>query len=176
MTPLLARAMGDAFTDLPEKLQTFHSPDGPTTWAGEVTVKLGSTPQARAMSRLSGFPSRKGTFPFQLTMTPEGDQEIWRRDFDGHILTSRQRLGSKGTIEERLGPLRIRLRPKLQGDGLRLDVVALRLGALPAPPVLRPQGGGTEDVDAKGRITFDVESRAPGLGRLIRYFGYLSRT
>lgn len=174
MTSLLARAMGEEFESLPGPLKAFHAPSGPTTWVGEVTIEPGSTPQARAMSRMSGFPSRNGTLPFRLTMTPEGDQELWRRDFDGHILKSRQSLGPNGTIEERLGPLRIRLRPTLRDDALRLEVAALRIGALPAPAVLRGQGGGTEAVDDQGRVTFDVESRAPGLGRLIRYSGHLS--
>ncbi|MEM8851843.1 MAG: DUF4166 domain-containing protein [Pseudomonadota bacterium] len=175
MISLLARAMGDAFFTLPPELQTFHSPDGPSSWAGDVTIETGSTPQARALARMSGFPPRKGTFPFRLTITPEGEDEVWKRDYDGHVLTSRQSLGPKGTIEERLGPLRVGLRPEAQGETLRMEVAALRIGALPTPAVLRGQGGGTEGVDAEGRITFDVESRAPGLGRLIRYSGHLTR-
>ncbi|MEM7491542.1 MAG: DUF4166 domain-containing protein [Pseudomonadota bacterium] len=176
MTPLLARAMGDAFATLPAPIQAFHSPDGPTEWRGDVTVETGSTPQARAMSRMCGFPGRRGTMPFGLTITPDGEEEVWHRDYGGHVLRSRQGLGPDGTLEERLGPLRIRLQPEA-GDGtLRLEVVALRIGALPAPALLRGQGGGTEGVDAEGRVTFDVESRAPGLGRLIRYHGHLARS
>ncbi|MEM7709348.1 MAG: DUF4166 domain-containing protein [Pseudomonadota bacterium] len=175
MTSLLASAMGEAFDALPNPLRAFHSPDGPTTWRGTVTIETGSTPQARALARMSGFPSRPGTGPFDLTITPDGDRETWRRDYGGHVLTSRWSAGPDGTLEERIGPLRIRLRPERRDNTLRLQVVALRVGALPAPAALRGQGGGTESVDNQGRIAFDVESRALGLGRLIRYFGHLTR-
>jgi hypothetical protein len=169
---LLSDAMGAGFDTLPDALRAFHSPDGRSEWVGEVTVEPAEKPQARALARLSGFPGRPGTRPFAMVLMPGDETETWRRDFGGHVLTSRLRPGPDGTLDERLGPLGIRLRPVAIDGGLRLDVISLRVMALPAP--LRPQGGGTERVDAEGRVTFDVESHAPGLGRLVRYHGHLS--
>jgi hypothetical protein len=58
--------------------------------------------------------------------------------------------------------------------GLRLSVEGARFAGIPLPLLLVPWTRATERIDALGRFNFDVEIGLPGIGRLVRYRGWLS--
>jgi hypothetical protein len=78
------------------------------------------------------------------------------------------------TLTERFGSLRCTLHVSADHQGLQLRIVAARLGPLSLPRWLTPWTHASERVDELGRFTFDVEIGLPGLGRLVRYRGWLA--
>ena len=166
MTALYARALGARFDALPDALRRFHG--GPGLWRGSARLTQGGA-LARRMVRAMGYPDRDGDVPLTLRIAADGDAEVWRRDFDGPVVETRQSLVRPGVIAERLGPMTVELRCEAAPPGLRLAIAAARLGPLPGP---RPAGGGLERAEGRA-VRFDVTARAPGLGLLIRYEGLL---
>ncbi|MGB6231651.1 MAG: DUF4166 domain-containing protein, partial [Litorimonas sp.] len=98
--------------------------------------------------------------------------------YSGHEMLSFQSEGTgraAGTIIERFGPVRVRLALVVEGDRLRYITRGWSLFGVPLPRALVPGGTIFETVDAQGRFRFHVDMIAPGLGRLVRYEGWLKR-
>ncbi|WP_298430221.1 DUF4166 domain-containing protein [uncultured Jannaschia sp.] len=170
MTGLIARGMGPAFDGLPAPLRALHGAGG--LWRGTVTVETGRA-VARRLALAIGLPSEAGTVPFSLEIQPDGTGEVWTRRFGPHVFRSYLGPGPDGTVLERIGALRVRMRPEPVPGGLHLRIVGAGLGAVIAPAWLAGRGGGMETVEGDG-VRFDVSGRAPGLGRVIRYHGTLA--
>lgn len=169
MTSLIARAMGPAFDDLPAPLRALHGRGG--LWRGTATVETGGT-LARRITRAMGLPTVAGTGPFSLEIAADGRDEVWTRRFGTHVFASRLGPGPDGTVLERIGAIRVQMRPEPVPDGLRLRIIGAGIGLVMAPARLVGEGGGLETAEGRG-LRFDVGGHAPGLGRVIRYHGVL---
>lgn len=175
--PLFARALGaEAFAALPRPLRAAHAPGG--HWhalAGEAVVEgaAGGMP-ARLIAALFRLPRPGRAIPVRVTMeaTPGGG-ERWVRDFAGRRFATTLRLHPAGGLLERFGPFRVRLELRGDAQGLEMVIRGWSLGPLPLPARLAPAARAREDTDADGRFRFDVELTLPGLGRLVRYRGWL---
>ncbi|UWQ17503.1 DUF4166 domain-containing protein [Jannaschia sp. M317] len=172
MTSLFARALGPAFAALPEPLRRLHAPVGQRVWRGTAHLTQGGW-FARRLARGAGFPVTEGPVPLDLTITTTAEGEVWTRHFGGHRLSSTLSALPDGQIAERIGPFVLILRPRIDGEALLIPVVGMRLGPLPLPSGLAPRGGGRETTVAEC-VAFDVDSRLPGLGRILRYRGTLT--
>jgi hypothetical protein len=100
-------------------------------------------------------------------------REHWTRFFADRPMRSVMSAVPDGLIEERFGPVAIRMRLVPRGDGLDMQRVSGRLWGVPLPGFLLPRITAEERVDEGGRHRFEVEIRLPLLGRLIAYRGYL---
>lgn len=85
----------------------------------------------RLLARLLRMPPPGEEVPTQLEIIPADGGEIWRRDFGGYTLCSRQYLADT-TLIERFGPIELRLivTPTAGGLDFRQRSVALRLGPM----------------------------------------------
>ena len=83
-----------------------------------------------------------------------------------------QRAGD-GVIEERFGPIAIRMVLVPRSDGLDMVRSSGRLGPIRLPTFLLPSIKAEERVEGGRRHRFDVEIGLPLIGRIVAYRGYL---
>lgn len=171
----LYAVLREVVRDLPAPLRAFHASDTGAVWTGTVTVEQGGA-IARLLCRAGGFPPAGAGQKMRMSITADGDGEIWHREFSGHVMRTRVRQLDETQIAERLGPFEVRMRPHIEDGALRMPVTGLRVLGIPLPAALLGGSGGREEVTADGRIAFHVRSRLIGLGPLITYHGTLERT
>ena len=170
---LYPRAMGHAFSDLPEPLQVFHSVDDSVFYKGRVTVTHGNA-LTRLIAKSGGMPAKCGEMPFSFRATRDGAKEIWERNFDGHMTRSLQWLHDDGVVAEQVGTSEFLMQPTVDGDQLRIPITGARALGLPMPKGVFSSCEGVEGVTEDGNITFDVHATLRGLGLIIRYKGWLA--
>lgn len=170
---LYPRAMGHAFSDLPEPLQAFHSVDHTVLYKGRVTVTHGSA-LTRLIAKSGGMPVKSGEMPFSFRATRDGEKEIWERNFDGHMTRSLQWMHADGVVAERVGTSEFLMAPRVDGDTLHIPITGVRGFGLPMPLAVLSSAEGIEGVTEDGQITFDVHASVRGLGLVIRYQGVIA--
>jgi hypothetical protein len=170
--PLYRRILGDAWHRLPPSLQVMH---GSKIASGEAIVERGRGFLAGVAADVMRFPRAGERIPVRVTFTQSDDGEIWRREFGDRAFFSVQTEGkgrSLYLIDERFGALTVSLACVVEDQRLRLIVRRWSLLGVPMPTFLAPSGDAFE-YEQDGRFRFDVELKAPLLGRLVRYRGWL---
>ncbi len=176
---LYERSLGPAFSSLPDAVRRLHRPGWGRLFRGTATVDGAKTRLARAVAAVLGFPPSATDIAVTMDIVSDAGQERWTRRFGDCGFTSvLSAARAPGRLIERFGPLRFELDVLAGPDGVRgMPVRAWWLGPLRMPLVLGPVSIATETVDPDGRFCFDVELRLPlGLGRLVRYRGWLRET
>lgn len=175
---LFARVLGEAFARLPGPVQALHNPGDRLVLGGQATVERGRGILARFTSDLFRLPRAGTGVPVQVTIERQGDEEVWIRKFVGRWFQSRLSPAPEGSarLVERLGPLSLTLAVSVNRRGLRMRALGWRLGPVPLPARLRPKVRAQEGVDDEGRFRFDVAVRAPVVGLLVRYRGWLRQS
>lgn len=172
--PLYARVLGEAFEALPPRLRALHS--GPGRWAGRVEVERGTNPLAGLVARLFGFPKAGGDVPVEVAFSLDAEgREVWERMFAGGLMRSTQEEGTgreARLLVERFGPFAFALALVVEGGRLRLVPRRWRIGPVPLPRRLMPGGEAWEE-EGDGRFRLCVDIRLPGIGRVVRYAGWL---
>ncbi|MDA7963306.1 DUF4166 domain-containing protein [Ruegeria sp.] len=159
---------------LPEVVRDLHSQPGRFT--GRCSVERGQGVLVALALRLGGFPPSAQDIPVTVITQAMGAEWTWCRDFNGHHTRSRLTHDPRrGLVRERIGGLTIWMRTDLSSGRLSLEIKALSLFGCPCPRVLLPRSSTVEWQDDQGRFRFDVSAQVPGLGRLIRYQGWLTR-
>lgn len=174
MTPIFARALGEAgFAALPAAVRLLHQGG---SFMGEATIDAPGTAVARLCTRLLPFPPPGKAVPLRLDILADEQGESWTRHFGTHRMASRLHLARRGgAIVERLGAFAAELEPSCSSEGLSLAVRGWSALGIPLPARTAPGGHAREEADAAGRFTFDIAVDLPfGLGRLIRYRGWLA--
>ena len=167
--------LGDAFDALPPVLRAMHEPGDGLVAEGTATVRRGDTLAARLVARLLGMPRAGDAVPLVVAFSALPGREVWRRDFDGRVIETVQRIvagGGATLLEERLGLVSWRFAVRAEADSLEFALRGASLLGIPLPAVLRPTIRARESV-RDGRFHFDAEVRLPLLGRLIEYSGDL---
>ena len=173
-TPLFERALGAAFTQMPPPIRELHRPRGTTAFDGIGQIDGAANSPAALAARLLRFPRAGADVPVEVTLTPRGNREIWRRRFGRAVFSSVLAIDARtGQLTERFGPVRCTLKIECHAHGLDMSIGAARMLGLPLPSFLTPWTRAYERVDTEGRFTFDVEIGLPGIGRLCRYRGWL---
>ncbi|PZN99473.1 MAG: hypothetical protein DCF30_11650 [Hyphomicrobiales bacterium] len=167
----------DSFAALPGPLMALHGADGPPVWRGLASIEAGTHPLARLARRIIGLPPAGHDVPvtvsIERTAGPDGNAEIWTRNFGGSRFSSRLSVDAAGGLWEAFGPIRFRLGLAARGRGLELPVTAARCLGIPLPRVLLPISDACEHIDEQGRFCFDIRLTLPGLGLLSHYRGWL---
>jgi len=172
--PLFQQALPDAFECMPAPLRALHSPIGTVVFAGLADIDAAANPVARLIARCLRFPRAARQIAVQVSIQADARGETWCRRFGSSAFSSvLESGGAAGALTERFGPIRCALRVSADQHGLQLVVAGARLGPVPLPRWLTPWTRARESVDALGRFTFDVEIGLPGIGRLVRYRGWL---
>ncbi len=181
--PLFARALGPAYGSLPAAIHAVHAGRPWMVLRGRADVQGAAGPLAAAAAAF-GFPRTAADVPVEVCIAAGSDGEVWARRFGGQRFRSRMAPapeggpeggpeGEPGEVEERFGPFAFRLRLGADEAGLTMGVIGWRLGPVPLPRRLAPRADAREWVDDAGRFRFDVDVVLPGLGRLVRYAGWL---
>ncbi len=175
MTALYRRILGDAFHDLPPRLQAAHGSDDPRRWSGQAEVCRGMGQFARIIGWGMRLPPKGEAVPVSVDFIPQNGAEVWRRNFGGHIFESRQYALSDaplGVSQERFGMIDVTVVLKVEDNRLVLEPVKWRLFGMPLPKALLPTGQSFE-AQIDDRFVFDVEIRVPWIGRIVAYRGWL---
>jgi hypothetical protein len=178
--PLIERALGAGFAQLPEAVRALHGSVGDGAFRGRAEVRRGRGPVVALVALLFRLPPAMADGPIRVTIEPdlEAGAERWTRWFPGRRFSSRmQRVGfdGSGQVREHLGPFAMDLAVSGHADGLDMAVTGWRLGPLPLLHALRPTTQASERVDGEGRFRFDVALFLPLLGLLVHYRGWLVR-
>lgn len=170
------QVLGPVFQDLPPLLQKLHRPGTRAVWRGRADVTRSRNPLAGLVAALFRFPKAGLDRPVEVTFTtdPQG-RETWTRRFAARRMWSRQEAGrgrDEGLILESFGPFRFGLALDWDESRLRLVPRLWRLGPVPLPGWLMPQGPAWEE-EIEGRFHFHVEISLPLIGPVVRYQGWL---
>ena len=174
--PLYQRMLASAWDDLPASLRAMHRVGAAQVAHGEADIERGSGLLAGFIAGLFGFPRTARGAPTSVRFEARNGVETWTRIFAGRIMRSRQWQGVgrwEGLLCESFGPFTFGL-AALTGDGrLRLVLRRWTFLGIPLPIGLAPQGHAIE-FEQDGRFRFDVAIRAPLIGPIVRYRGWLA--
>ncbi|MBY5816626.1 DUF4166 domain-containing protein [Rhizobium leguminosarum] len=172
--PLYRQILGSAWERLPPTISALHA-GGARVASGRARIERGGGLLARIVAGVIGFPRAGEDVPVTVRFVPDGDTEIWTRDFGGKIFRSLQ-LEGKGRdrhlLAEVFGPFRVLMAPVPDGEKLRLVVRGWRFCGIPLPMFLAP-GGDTYEEERDGRFHFHVEIGGRLTGLVVRYTGWL---
>lgn len=112
--------------------------------------------------------------PLEVRFSLDGKaREVRERRFAGGLMRSTQEEGTgreARLLVERFGPFAFAL--AVEGGRLWLVPRRWRVGPVPLP-CRRMPGGEAREGERDGRFRLDVDSRLPGIGRVVRYAGWL---
>jgi hypothetical protein len=126
-------------------------------------------------AELAGFPQTASQTDITVDFSSRDGVETWTRRFGGKVFRSRQSAagGKHGhLLAEDLGPFRILTALVIRDGRLMLEVRGWRLLGIALPLMLAP-GGLIFEEERHGRFCFHVEVRAPLIGLIVRYTGWL---
>ena len=170
---IFTQALGESFHSLPAAVQAFHSA-GSRTYQGHADITRGRSPFGWLILKLAGFPPAGSAVPVTVTVEETNGVEHWTRDFSGHLTRSTIRFtGAAGIIEERLGPLTLRMKLTASPKGLHYAILSAALFGIRAPRFLLPISDTWETETSAGDFHFNVTATALLAGRLIHYQGAL---
>jgi hypothetical protein len=171
IVPLYARAMGARFGRLPPAVRSMHDLYGDGGAAGEGTVERGTNLIARLAGWLVRFPPA-GTYPLHVAFAECNSAETWTRRFGPHHFHSI--LSQRGDrVAERFGPLRFAFDLPSDNRGLEMVLAGWSTFGIPLPRFLAPRIEAREWQDDAERFRFLVAIRAPLIGAIVRYTGWL---
>lgn len=169
--PLYARIMGERFQRLDPAVRKMHDDPWITKACGRATVTASTSPLARLICRLVGFPPASSDLPVAVTFERLGAEEKWTRQFGRHTFQSRLSQSS-GDLLERFGPLCFRFSLEERDGAIAMIHRGWTAFGIRMPRRLGPSGTAVES--GKGELfTFDVPISLPLLGEVVRYRGWL---
>jgi hypothetical protein len=172
--PLFERALGDAFERMPQPIRDLHRLRGVTTFKGVAQIDKADNVVGALVASLFGFPAAGSDVPVEVAIEPHVNGETWHRRFGSARFSSALAIDAVAhQLTERFGLVCCTLNVQCHDDGLDMSIESARLGILPLPRFLVPWTRAYERIDAEGRFTFDVEIGLRGIGRLVRYRGWL---
>ncbi|MCW5745247.1 MAG: DUF4166 domain-containing protein [Alphaproteobacteria bacterium] len=174
--PLYVHNLGAAYDTLPSPVAQLHDVAGGARWQGRADIEGASGPWAWMVAHLFGFPTAAADVAATVEFEVRDGVETWRRRFGAHRFASRQYAGhgaARGLIVERFGAVAFAMQAEATPAGIALRLRRGWLFGVPLPRWLWPRIAATERVDEVGRFRFDVAIALPGIGRLVRYRGWL---
>lgn len=169
---LYRRLLGRDFDRLPPSVRRLHDLDGESVWQGRCDVQRGNSRLARLAAAIAGLPPEGAGQSLRVTFTACDGEEIWHREFGTKVFRTRQ-WASGNAVCERIGPAAVvTLMPGVAAEGLSLSLAGLHVLGVPVPRFMHPAVA-TREYEVGGRYHFEVELRAPWLGRIVRYAGWL---
>jgi hypothetical protein len=158
-----------------EPVRRFHAVQSEARYQGEASVERGQGRLVRLLLGLGRFPPSSQAAPLSLQIRNDAGGAEWIRLFGGHETRSSLRYDPvRKLVLERLGPFTIGMALTAEAGRLHVAVRHLWVAGLPLPRILLPISDSVEYGDAAGRFCFDISARLWGLGRLIRYHGWVA--
>jgi Domain of unknown function (DUF4166)/Saccharopine dehydrogenase NADP binding domain len=174
---LYQTVMGEALESLDAPIRDFHRQTQSFKMSGEADVMPAANFLGRIVALIMRFPVAGKKVPLDVNISIDSNGETWTRSFAGRKFSSRQKFGQgryEGLLVESFGPLNFGMAVTETDGKLGLVVRQWDVIGLPLPKFLMPHGIAHEH-GAEGRFNFDVEVRAPIIGRIVRYRGWLKK-
>ena len=182
MTSLFRSLLGDRLDRVPAPIRALHESPLPRRFEGRAIVRAAEGMIARWIARQAGLPARTEEVPIAVQIEPDGDGEIWTREFPIRTAAStathgkgpmRSRLWRDGdTLCERLGPIELRFRLEADERGIVWHPLLATSGGTPAPAAFM-RGIHAREYLREGRYAFDVGATLPWIGHIVAYDGWL---
>ena len=182
MSSLFRSLLGDAIDRVPAPIRRLHDAALPRRFEGRATVRAAEGLIAGWIARMAGLPARTQEIPIAVTIEPDGDGEIWTREFPTLPAGAtplrgerpmRTRLRRDGALlRERFGPIEIRFRLEADADGIVWHPIDATSGGTPGPAALL-RGIHAREYIRDGRYAFDVGAAMPWIGHVVAYEGWL---
>jgi hypothetical protein len=172
---LYRRVLGSAYEEMPVAWRALHD-SGVSTWKGQCLCDPAETWAGRLVSRLFQFPTADSEAPISVEFTMSGAGETWTRRIGRRVMRSRQYIGvrgKRGAVVEQFGPLAFDLDLPIENGRMDLVMTGARCLGVSLPRWCWPRVHAFES-GAEGKFRFDVEIGLPGIGRLVRYRGWLT--
>jgi hypothetical protein len=172
---LYQKILGSTFDRLPQQLQKLHGERESRTWAGEAKVEAGQNFVSRFVAGFFGFPQKAGYTNVDVNFRPDATGEIWQRNFNGKIFRSYQAAGTgknEHLLTERFGAVTVGLALITKNNELHLIARRWTFLGFPLPLFLLPNGESFE-CEKDGVFNFNVTIKAPLIGRIVAYRGWL---
>ncbi|MBD8874326.1 DUF4166 domain-containing protein [Rhodanobacter sp. DHB23] len=153
-------------------VQRMHAEGRIVQASGEADVAGETHLPARLLRRLLTLPEPGAGQAITVTIERHPTHERWSRHFLRSQMHSTLRAGHDGQLHERLGPVTLHFALHRDGDAIEWQLQGVRLLGMPLPRALCGtvlSRSGMRD----GRYAFDIDTRLPGIGRLIAYRGWL---
>lgn len=174
LLPVFQSVLGDDFYTLPAAVQALHSHVGAVNYRGYATSAGPTGLTGRLAAWCVGFPGASSSVPITVALNAAPGQEQWQRTFAGSSFKSILSCDKDGFMQERFGPLTMRLGLHIHEGQLHYPVHSARLfGFIPLPKWTLPGSVAHETVDEHGRFAFDVRLRTPFGARIAHYRGWL---
>jgi hypothetical protein len=170
---LYQRVLGPRFEQLPPLVRRLHQPGARFEAAGECRVQRGDNSLARILADGLGMPGPSEQLPLRFSIDSRDGAEIWRRDFGGHVFTSRMWADRRGMLCERTSLATLRYDLEVEHGILRMEMRGFSSLGLPLPRGIWPTIA-TAESERDGRYCFDVRASMPGVGLVVRYRGWLA--
>lgn len=174
--PLYPKLLGSAFDALPDQVRLLHAQAEKRVWKGRANIVRGRNPLAKLVAAIFGFPPEANDVDVTVTLTPQGSGELWERNFGGRHFKSAQYEGAgkyNNLLIERFGPVAVALALDVKGEELFLVPRNWSFLGIPLPKFLLPSGDSFES-QKDGKFWFDVAIKAPIVGLIVAYRGYLT--
>jgi len=173
--PIFGQILGAAFESLPQKLRAFHGSKADRLWTGNAEIIAATTPMAKLVARLFGFPRENGNSPVSVSVSVHENSERWTRNFDGNRFDSVLQPGhgkNKYLMIEQFGYVKVALALVCKDGRLWFIPRNWSVFGIPMPKFLMP-GGDSFEYEDNGIFQFNVIIKAPFIGRLVSYRGWL---
>jgi len=173
-TPLYAKLLGGAWSQLAEPIRAFHAKT-PTQARGRMRLVNGGGVPARALNWLLRLPAASESADVRLHVDRERDGERWCRTFNGARVTTWQRAGAANLLVERFGFFEIQFQLVSENGALRYRQTdaSMRIGALRLrlPAAIAPAVEGCERPCGPACIDVQVSVSWPPAGLILAYDG-----
>lgn len=168
---LYARILGSSFERLSPVLQKMHDARSMKRYAGRCDVVGGSNWAGRTIGRIMGLPAANADVSVKVVIQSVGSIEYWTRDFGGQRFRSVFSQRHK-QLQERLGPIALTFDLVTEEERIVWLLKGARLRFIPLPILWFLRCTAVESVQ-DGRYAFDVSAQLRGIGRIVRYKGWL---
>lgn len=182
MSALFRSLLGDALDRVPAPIRRLHEAPLPSRFEGRATVRGADGLISGWIARTAGLPSRTQEIPIAVTIEPDGDAEIWTREFPILVAGTAPKRGERpmrtrlwrdgDLLRERFGPIEMRFRLEADADGIVWHPIDAISGGTPAPAAFL-RGIHAREYRRNGRYAFDVGAAMPWIGHVVAYEGWL---
>ena len=169
--------LGEAWHTLPEPVRSCHQASPALVAHGRFSVEHAASLAARIAIAIGALPPSGEDVPLRLDVQSGHDHQIWKRDFGGFVLTTRQSMLADGRLVERRGLLELLFQVRVEDGSVLYHPAGLRLRlgmlAIPIPRWLGPSVVGRAWCEGES-MRVKIEIAAPLLGTIVTYGGLLA--
>lgn len=165
------RHLGQAFEQLPDAVQRFHSLTGRHQLQGEVTVTGPEGRLGQCLGAILRFPTPGATQAFAFTLDATAEQERWQRHYPSRTMSSVLRTEGAWLVEQ-LGPVQLWFQLEASPQRLSMRLLRMTCLGLPVPRRFMPSIRAIETGD-QNRLHFDVAAWLPANTLVVAYRGHV---